>query len=72
MATREERILELPRKNADSVMAALTSMTLKMEDQQIRIDGLNAFVSTLSNRLNALEQSLALEKAKAMGHGPTG
>lgn len=71
MATREERILELPRKNANSVMQALEQMTKIVENQQIRIDGLNSAVSTLSTRLNALELIINLQKAQSMGTGPT-
>ena len=63
--------LELPRRNGAAVELALKGMTQQILDQQVRIDGLNAAVSTLSNRLNSLEQMLAVKKAGEMGHGAT-
>lgn len=63
--------MELPRRNGQVVEVALREMTKQIFDQQIRIDGLNAALTTLLTRLNALEQEISLKKAMAMGHGPT-
>jgi hypothetical protein len=63
--------LEVARRNGKATEEALRSMGESICAQQIRIDGLNAAVTTLSNRLNSLEAMLAVKKAEAMGHGPT-
>lgn len=63
--------IELPRRNAQAVMAALSTFEQLIRAQQQRIDGLNATISTLYERIGILERMVALQKSLLMGHGPT-
>ncbi len=67
----ETRVLELPRRNAESVMQRLREMEVKLVEQQQRIDGLNNLVATLSQRLESAEQFVVQERIKRMGSGAT-
>lgn len=63
--------MDLPRRNGETVELALREMNKRIFDLLEKVNGLNATVSTLSTRLNVLEQELALKRAISMGHGPT-
>lgn len=63
---------EISRRNAETVKLTLKEMYKKIEDQQIRIDGLNASVSTLTNRVNEQQVTISMLRAMLMGTGPTG
>jgi hypothetical protein len=65
------RVLELPRRNAESVMQRLREMELKLVEQQQRIDGLNNLVSALLQRLSGTEEFVTQERIKRMGSGAT-
>ena len=58
-------------KNQVAVEQSIKDLTAKVYDQQVRIDGLNATISSVFDRLNALETTLNLIRAAQFGHGPT-
>ena len=62
---------ELNKRNTETVEQALKDMYSKIQEQQIRIDGLLNTLSILSAKLNTLELTLMLQKAKSMGTGPS-
>lgn len=62
---------EINRRNTATVEQALKKMQIHLLDQQIRIDGLNAAMSTISERMNFLEKLLIEHKVKSTGTGPT-
>ena len=59
----------LNRRNTETVELKLKELNLKVFDQQIKIDLLQTSLSSMSERLNALESMLLLFKAKSMGTG---
>jgi hypothetical protein len=63
--------LELSRRNATTVMAALARMEETISAQQKRIDSLANGVSSFASRVADLERTIALGKAASMGRGPT-
>jgi hypothetical protein len=65
------KVLELPRRNAESVMERLRQMEIQLVEQQQRIDGLNASISGFILRMQALEQYVAQQRIAQMGKGPT-
>lgn len=58
-------------KNFLAVGSALKAIVVRCESQQIRIDGLVATVSTLTERVALLEVSLLRARAASAGHGPS-
>lgn len=46
-------------------------MKTEILNQHIRIDGLNAVMSTMSERMNFLEKLVIEHKVKTVGSGPT-
>lgn len=62
---------EVSRKNAGAVLDTLGRQDAKIQAQQQRIDGLIAALATLHQKVCMIEQTLGLQRAKAMGHGPT-
>lgn len=62
---------EVSRRNAQSVMASLQDCQLLIREQQKRIDSLVNALSSISERLIALENSNALLKVMSIGHGAT-
>jgi len=67
----EKTHLEVSRRNAGSVLAILAEQDSKIHDQQKRIDGLVASMSILMDRMNQMEHTVGLQKARQMGNGPT-
>ena len=59
----------LNRRNTETVELKLKELNLKVFDQQIKIDLLQTSLSSMSERLNALESMLLLFKARSMGTG---
>lgn len=68
---KDEIILEVSRRNAVSVTDALRRMTKQIEDQQIRIDHLNAAVASMQAKLDSLNTIMVAKRVATMGHGPT-
>lgn len=59
----------LNRRNTETVEIKLKELNLKIFDQQAKIDSLHTALSSMSERLNALETMLLLFKAKSIGTG---
>lgn len=62
---------ELNERNTETVEHAMKDMYDKIQDQQIRIDSLNAALSSMTERLNALERMIIIQKAQSFGNGPS-
>lgn len=62
---------DLNRRNTETVKLTIKDMHKKIEEQQIRIDGLHSSVSTLTNRVNELQGTISMLRAMMMGSGPT-
>ena len=62
---------EVSRKNAAAVLDTLGRQDAKIAQQQQRIDGVIAALADLHAKVAALEQFVAAQRAKSMGHGPT-
>lgn len=62
---------ELNRRNTETVEFAMQDMYKKIYEQQARIDGLNAVMSGMIEKLSQMEQMLFILKAKASGTGAT-
>jgi uncharacterized coiled-coil DUF342 family protein len=62
---------ELNKRNTETVKAALKEMDKKILDQQIRIDGLHATLSTVNNQIAQLQQTVGMLRAMLAGSGPT-
>lgn len=68
---KEKVDLEVSRKNAQAVMVVLERQDRLIEAQDKRINELHAGLSAMGERLQALEQAFNLQRAKAIGSGPT-
>ena len=62
-------IQEINHRNTITVEQALKNMNAKILEQQIQINGLNASMSTMYERLNSIEMMVKLQKIKEMGCG---
>lgn len=62
---------ELNKRNTETVRQAIKEMSDKILAQQIKIDNLNATITTLNGRIDNLETTISLLRAKSMGSGPT-
>jgi uncharacterized protein YlxW (UPF0749 family) len=62
---------EINKRNTKSFKQAMERLTHQLEEQQKQINGLLNTISTLSARVNAVELSNNLQKAKAIGSGPS-
>jgi vacuolar-type H+-ATPase subunit D/Vma8 len=62
---------EINKRNTESFKQAMERLTHQLEEQQKQINGLLNTISTLSARVNAVELSNNLQKAKAIGSGPS-
>jgi vacuolar-type H+-ATPase subunit D/Vma8 len=62
---------EINKRNTESFKQAMERLTHQLEEQQKQINGLLNTISTLSARVNAMELSNNLQKAKAIGSGPS-
>lgn len=63
--------MDLPRRNGDAVAAAIKELTANVLEQKQRADLLQTAVSSMSERMNALEQMLRVQQMKSTGTGPT-
>lgn len=63
--------VEVSRKNAQAVMVVLERQDRIIEAQDKKINELHAGLSALGERLQALEQAFNLQRARAIGSGPT-
>ncbi len=61
----------LNKKNTAAVEQTLSELTTKVYDQQARIDLLQTALSTLSERMISLEQTIMLQRARSFGTGPS-
>jgi uncharacterized coiled-coil protein SlyX len=59
----------LNRRNTETVEQVIKEQNRKLEAQEIRINGLNAGLSSMQERLNALESMLINQKVQLTGHG---
>ncbi len=62
-------MIELNRRNTETAEQAIKDMYSKIEEQQTRINGLNATMSTMMDRMNQLEQMVHLQKIQSTGTG---
>lgn len=62
---------DLPRRNGPAVLGTLRAMGVKLAEQQLRIDGLNQTVATLTSQVQELQQFVAAQRVVNMGTGPT-
>ena len=62
---------ELNKHNTEAVEQALKYMNAHILEQQIRINGFNNTISTMSERMNQLEQMVVLQKVQSTGRGPS-
>ena len=60
---------EINRRNTVTVELTLKNMSAQILSQQIRIDGLNNVMSTMSERINQLEHIILLQKVQSTGTG---
>ncbi len=58
-------------RNVAAVQQAVDDMTRRSHEQEERINGLNAAVSTLTARVEALDRMIPTLRAQAAGHGPS-
>lgn len=68
---KENAIEGINRRNTIAVEQALREMTMKIEEQQKRIDGLSKAMGGLIQRQAILEQIVFELKAKVLGNGAT-
>jgi hypothetical protein len=65
-----ETIIEtISRRNTSTVEIKLRELNLEIFNQHARIDSLQNALSSMSERMNALELMLLQQKAKSMGTG---
>ena len=62
---------ELNKHNTETVEQVLKYMNAHILEQQIRINGLNATMSTMYEKMNQLEQMVVLQKVQSTGRGPS-
>jgi prefoldin subunit 5 len=62
---------DINRRNTETVEQVIKDMYNKIQEQHIRIDQLNTAISSMSERMNSLEQLLITYKVKSIGTGPT-
>lgn len=60
---------ELNRRNTETAEQAIKDMYIKIEEQQIRISGLNNTMSTIMDRINQIEQMVHSQKIQLTGTG---
>ena len=66
-----DNIQEINHRNTITIEQVLKDMDIKILSQQIRINGLNAAISTTNERINQLEQMVFLQKVQSTGRGPS-
>lgn len=62
---------EVSRKNGHAVLDTLGRQDAKIQEQQKRIDGLVSALAGIHAKIAALDQFVAAQRVKSMGHGPT-
>lgn len=62
---------ELTRRNTETVKLTIKEMVQKVHDQDVKINGLNATISTLNTRMDDLQRNYNLLRAMLTGSGPT-
>ena len=62
---------ELNKRNTETVEQLLKYMNARILEQQIRINGLNATMSTIYEEMNQLKQMVFLQKVQSTGRGPS-
>lgn len=63
--------LELPRRNAESVMLELERMRMQIAEQIKKVNGLEALCGELLTRMQSVEGRVNLLAAQSRGTGPT-
>ena len=61
----------LNKRNTESAFITIGMQNERLSEQQIRIDGLQAAVTSLGAEVSELRQMVVLMKAKITGTGPT-
>ena len=61
----------LNKRNTETVELKLKEMDATIREQEVRINQLNATMSTMYQRMDQLEQRLNMEKIMSMGTGPS-
>lgn len=61
----------ISRRNTDTFEAALKKLTDTVFDLQIQINGVQAMLGTISNRLNNIELQANMQRARSVGTGPS-
>lgn len=62
---------EIPRRNAEGVMATLRTMDASMREQRLMLDKFSGIIGDLTRRVTALEEADAARRIALMGRGPT-
>lgn len=62
---------EISRRNTETVEMALKDMYIKISEQQRNIESFQNTLTSFSEKINALERMLMLQKATSIGHGPS-
>lgn len=71
MSEKEEIQQILNKRNTASVQQSIDQLSQKIYDQDAKINGLLQTITTLNERVNALEQLTKLQKVLLTGRGPT-
>lgn len=59
------------RRNTNAIEEQIKVMDKMIRDQEIRINSLNDYMATMSQRMTVLETRLNMERINKMGSGPS-
>ena len=68
---KEQAEEKVSRRNAESIKLKLEQQDQMIREQEVRLNALNAALSTMQARINQLEQRQNIEKFKSFGTGPS-
>ena len=61
----------LNRRNTETVQAKLIEQDAMIREQEIRINSMYSALSSMSEKLNALEMIVQIQKVRMAGSGPS-
>lgn len=61
----------ITKKNTAAFQQGLEHLNVKVHEQQVRIDTLQAAMGAISEKINAMEKMLMVNKAMSIGNGPS-
>lgn len=68
---KEQCEMSMHRRNTHAVEEKIKELDLMIREQNVRINSLNDYISTLDSKFNQLELRMNIEKIKSFGTGPT-